>query len=375
LKKPIKILYLIDLFNPGGTEKQLILLTENLPKDKFDISICTLETNEYQNSLSLDNNIFSLKSSTFPILKNLQKLYKLITYIKKNEFAIIQTQFTTSEIYGILSAFFLKRKPILIGTRRNIYHWINEERISFLILKFLSKNNSYCISNSNSAAIKCQEIENISLNKIRIIENGIDTIPFDRITTAEAKKKYSFENHFPVIGTVGNWRPVKGMVFFVKAAGLVIQNYPNALFILAGHGPQKIKLMNLAKDLNIEQNIRFFEKHDDIPGLIKTFDIAVQPSLAESFSNVLLEYMCAAKAIVATRVGEAERMLENGKLGMLVKPGNEEELAEGIMKVASDQKHAQTIGKEAREKVQKNWSLPVFLENYTKFYCNLVKDI
>jgi len=103
--------------------------------------------------------------------------------------------------------------------------------------------------------------------------------------------------------------------------------------------------------------VRFYENYPDIPRLIGALDIAVQPWLSESFSNVLIEYMAASKPIVATPVGDAERVIKSGWNGILVEPGDPQELAEALMCLSKERGLASVLGRRAVEDVVKNWSL------------------
>jgi glycosyltransferase involved in cell wall biosynthesis len=215
-------------------------------------------------------------------------------------------------------------------------------------------------------------MEGVPPEKITFIPNAIEVGRFNGISTEKAKKSIGLAGKFPVIGVVGNFRPVKGLVSFIEAAAEVYREIPTARFVLVGKGLQEEELRGRARDLGIQERVLFLKDYSDIPAVMAAFDVAVQPSLSESFSNALLEYMASSKPIVATRVGDTEIVIEDGREGLLVKPNGPEELSAAILSLCKNRGKADEMGKLARVKVETNWSLSKILDTYEQFYKNLV---
>ncbi len=78
--------------------------------------------------------------------------------------------------------------------------------------------------------------------------------------------------------------------------------------------------------------------------------------------------MAANRPIVATRVGDAETVIENGKDGLLVQAGNPKELSCAILSLINNRDKAARMGQLAREKVVANWSSNKILIKYQLFY-------
>jgi glycosyltransferase involved in cell wall biosynthesis len=371
--KKIKILFLIDRLLPGGTEKQLLFLTESLPRASFEPVIGVLQETEFQKGLKLATPIVDFGWHGLPIIKTFSLTWKLRKYIKSERFDIVQTHLNEAGIYGGVALRLIRNRPYLIGTRRDLYHWINEELIEFQLYRITGKFADKILVNSGSVFAKCQKLEHVPSEKIVLIQNGVEIDRFNGVSAENAKKKIGLDGHYPVVGVVGNWRPVKGLIPFLDAAYQVFREYPCALFVLAGFGEQKDELIKHSQELGIEGRVILLESPPNINEVISALDIAVQPSLSESFSNVLLEYMAASKAIVATRVGDAEGAIEDGHEGLLVHPGNAEELSEGILFLCRNRSKADEMGKRAREKVERKWQASKILATYVRFYQELVE--
>ncbi len=372
-KERIKILFLIDELLVGGTENQLILLAENLPRDSFDPIIGVLRKTGYQETLKLKTPIVNFKWSGIPLIKNLSLLRRIRNYLDKEKFDILQTYFADATVYGAWAARLCRHRPYLITTRRNLYHWRKDGYWSFRLLRNTVKWTDRVLVNSQSVFNECQRMENISKEKITLIPNAIELGRFNGIPADEAKKVVNLAGEFPVIGVIGNFRPVKGLISFLEAAARVHREVPTARFVLVGSGSRESELRARCRELSIQDRVKFLTDCREIPTAIASFDIAVQPSLSESFSNVLLEYMAASKPIVATDVGDAELMIQDGREGLLVQPNSPGELSSAILTICRDSIKAEEMGKLAREKVEANWSSSKILNTYERFYYDLVQ--
>ena len=371
-KIKIKVLYLIDELNPAGTENQLILLVENLDKDKYEPVIGILRSNKYLQNLTIKTPVIDFKNSGYRGVKNIKLIYELKKHIENERYDIVQTQFMDSAIYCALAIRLLSDKPILIGTRRNLYHWREDAPWLFRSYKYTARWLDGVLANSYSVSKLCAELEGVSPDNITTIQNGIELSKYNSIPSEKAKEYLGIKGASPVVGVLANWRPVKGLKSFIAAAKTVLSEFPDALFILAGSGKQKSELESLARNLDIYDSVMFIEKPSEINTIISAFDIAVQPSLSESFSNVLLEYMAVGKPIVATRVGDADRVITDGKEGLLVDPNNPEMLSRAILDLCRKPEVALEMGKRARMKVEKNWSLGKIVKLYDEYYQSLV---
>lgn len=373
-KTRIKIFFLIDELLIGGTEGQLILLAENLPRDSFEPTIGVLRKNDYQDTLKIKTPIADFLWSGTPILKNLSLLWKIKNYLNKQKFDIIQTYFADSTIYGAWAARLCRHRPYLITTRRNLYHWIKDEPWSFRFLRGTVGWTDRILVNSQSVFKECQRIESIPHEKLTFIPNAIESGRFNGIPTDEAKEIIGLAGKFPVIGVVGNFRPIKGLFSFLQAAEKVHREIPSAIFVLVGKGPQEDELRGHCQKLGIQNQVKFLVGYPDVSTAIAAFDVAVQPSLSESFSNVLLEYMAASKPIVATRVGDAEVIIQDGTHGFLVQPNDPQGLSSAILYLSRNLERAKEMGNLAQEKATRDWNCEKIIKAYRELYKQVIDD-
>lgn len=371
----IKILFLIDKFYlSGGTEGQLIMVAEGLPRSRFEPIIGVLEETEYQRSLKLSTPILSFNQSCSSIGNSLSLVCRVRSHLCKKRFDIVQTYFSDSSIIGAWAVRLCRHRPYLITTRRNLYHWVKDEPWSFRLLRHTVRWTDRVLVNSHSALKECQSMENVPQEKITLIPNAIEAGRFNGIPADEAKQVIGLAGEFPVIGVVANFRPVKGLLSFLEAAVRVHREMPAAHFVLVGSGPQEGELKARCRELGIQNQVKFLTDFPEIPTAMAGFDVAVQPSLSESFSNVLLEYMAASKPIVATRVGDAEVIIQDGTHGLLVQPNDPQGLSSAILYLSRNRERAVEMGRLARERVARDWSSEKIIRAYEELYQQVIDD-
>ncbi|NOR69341.1 MAG: glycosyltransferase [Methylomarinum sp.] len=130
-----------------------------------------------------------------------------------------------------------------------------------------------------------------------------------------------------------NLEAIYGIAMAIKAVALVKEQYPNVSLSIAGSGPQKEELQQLATDLGLEKNVCFTGKlqPEEIASLYQSADIMLNPTTVDNMPNSVLEAMATGVAIVSTNVGGIPFVVENNKTAMLVDTNDEKAMAENIM--------------------------------------------
>ena len=112
----------------------------------------------------------------------------------------------------------------------------------------------------------------------------------------------------------------------------------------------------------------------DIEKIYALIDIFVLPSLNEGLPMVLLEAMASYRPVVATRVGAIPNLIENGINGILVDPGNSDQLVSAIWLLLTDQKERVRIAHSGFDTVSKHFSSTVMSEKYLMVYDKLLNS-
>ena len=193
-----------------------------------------------------------------------------------------------------------------------------------------------------------------------IVPNAVDTL---RIRPPEREPEDN------IILFVGRLVYRKGLHVLVKALQR-IKGRDFKLYVVGG-GYMEIPARMLAKAYGVEDKVEFLGvvPEDVKIELYRRAKIVVVPSiLNESFGIVALEAMAAGRPVIASRVGGLEDVVVNGETGILVEPGSEEQLAEAIELLLSDEPYRRRLGANARRVVEERYSWDVVLDRIVDVY-------
>ena len=150
-------------------------------------------------------------------------------------------------------------------------------------------------------------------------------------------------------------------------------DYPDLVCRIAGEGEMRGVLEESARRQAWRIGFHLLGSVADVPAFLGGLDVAVLPSRSEGMSNALLEYMAAGRAVVATAVGAAAELIDDGVHGLLVPPDDAGKLAEAIDRLLKNPGLARRMGEAARRRVRERYSREAMVERFTDFYERLMR--
>jgi len=133
---------------------------------------------------------------------------------------------------------------------------------------------------------------------------------------------------------VGRLVPIKDCATFVRACAEVARSQSRVRFIIAGDGELRSQLEAQADRLRVP--VQFLGSRSDVPDLMAASDLFVLSSTNEGFGRVLVEAMASGLPIVATKVGGVPEVVEHGRSGLVVPPGDSSAMADAMRRLLSD---------------------------------------
>jgi len=176
----------------------------------------------------------------------------------------------------------------------------------------------------------------------------------------------------PLIGTVARFDKEKGLERFIKTMPLILNEVPQARFILFGKGPEEERLKSLIVDLGIADFVDFGGWAADVNSALEKIDIFVMPSLREGCPNVLLEALALCRPVVASAIEGIEDIIENGKDGLLVNTADIGAFAQAVISLCMNRSKAIEIGKNGRDKVNSQFNIQREISQIEKVYLDLL---
>lgn len=201
------------------------------------------------------------------------------------------------------------------------------------------------------------EVEHVPEARTRLIHNGIPALPVpdpDRDVRAEL----GIRPDQPVVGVVAVLRPQKSLDVLLRASRRLRDEFSELrVLIVGGDGEEEQRLRGIADALGLGDTVSFLGARADVPDLVGIFDVAALSSDFEGTPLSVMEYMSAAKPVVATRVGGVPDIVVDGETGLLVEPQDPEALAAAITELLRDPVRAAHMGVAGRERRDREFSI------------------
>jgi len=369
VKGKIRILFLIDTISGpnGGTEKHVLELIDHLDQTKFQVYLGCLYQSQWLKDHAPACPQITLNFKGYWHPNFIWQVIKLVRFLKKENVQILQTFFLEANIIGMISTKFAK-VPWTIASRRNIGH--RNTPFKTQVLKFLSSATTAYLANCQKVKQVVIDQERVDPQKVRVIYNGVDP---DRFSPGHSstRAKLGLPEGKLIVGMVANLKKIKGIDFFLEAAGKITRKRRDVLFVIIGGEYEEEYYLNLRDNMGLKETVLFLGIKKDIEDYLRAFDVAINSSLTEGFSNSILEYMASGLAVVATDVGGNAEAVVDGQTGLIVPAADSEKLAEAIQNLLADKKLRRDMGEKGREKILANFTQEKMIRELEEFYLGL----
>ncbi|WP_302537582.1 glycosyltransferase [Clostridium saudiense] len=363
-----KILFMVSSMNIGGVEKSLLSLLSVMPKEKYDITVLTLEKKggflDYIPSYIKVEEAAWFKEIKPIIMESPQKtikkylkenkVFKILTFIysyykskntdnryiyyknilksipeNEDEYDVAIAYAGPTEIIDAYITHKVKAKKKIGWVHFDISkHKINEKLYENLYKKF---DNIFTVS--NEANKKLNEIIPSTVNKSEVLLNIISK----ELINEMAKEDINFDNEFDgvKIVTVGRLSKEKGQDLAIKALANLKKDGYKVRWYCVGEGNSREEYESLIKDNKLEEDFILLGATPNPYPYIKNSDIYVQTSRHEGYCLTLAEAKCLCKPIVTTNFNGAYEQLDNNINGIIVEY-NEYEIYNAVKKILSN---------------------------------------
>ena len=251
-------------------------------------------------------------------------------------------------------------QPLATNSRRNIYR----NRIAARLMRYL-------VTVSAPLGKRFCEYNGLTADKLRIIPYGADLSAVESVSAQEAndfRRALGFHSDEILIGSVGRLVAQKDYPTQLRAFAKAVAEVPRLRMVLAGDGPLKADLVQMAQDLKISEQVSFIGHCERVPAFLRCLDIFVLASKFEPFGVALLEAKAAGVAIVATRVNEIPEVLSDGVSGLLSPAEDPESMSRLFVSLALNPEMRARLGKRANAEARARNSLDSVVSGYQELY-------
>jgi L-malate glycosyltransferase len=366
----INIVFLIDRMwgANGGTEGQLLMLCNNLDKEKFKIHLFCLQNTPWLETSDYKSRITVLDVPRLLGWKALVAALRFRRYCRRNRIEIIQTYFHDSFIFGAIAGRLAGVRRI-ISCRRNLGPGFWRKNGLLFVFRIIKRLTWKYIANSAATKESIQQYEGIDPAKITVIYNGLDLSRFETVREKyrrDMRKQLNVGESDILIIMVSHLRKEKNIFLFINAAGRINRAFPQIRFLLLGAGPIEAEIREAVGKQGLQELFSLPGSVPDVVPYLAASDIACLTSDGESYSNAIIEYQAAGLPVTATAVGgNIEALRENG---FLFPSGDLEKLAEILGRLIENKELRVQQGLKGRQEAFEKYSVSRMVREHEIIY-------
>ena len=357
----------------GGAENAMFMLLESLHRGRWEPTLL-LDAAPGVEALAARADELAVPVRRVPPmplgLEGARRVPSLAAMLRRERPAIFHAHLSwpLAAKYALAAAA-LSRAPGVIATVQLIPEF-ELERSSNLQLRALSHGVDRYIAVSRDIARELIGRFRWPPAKIEVVHNAVDTERFDVVAAPELREELGASATRPLVLTLGRLDEQKGYPVLLEAA----TRLPEAIFAIAGEGPERSTLEALAERLGVAERVSFLGHRTDIPQLLAACDVFALPSLYEGTSLAVLEAMAARRAVVSSAIGGTDELIEEGVSGLLVPPGDAPALAGAVGRLLADPGLRGTLAARARERVDADFTRRAMAARVTAIYERVLAD-
>lgn len=338
---------------PGGS------LAERI--ESMGVPLIPLRTNPVVTSTNVIQEASNFDAVRY-LFKSSREFFSLIRQIRaqitRSAIALVYTNSLKSCVLASLAA---------AGTGAAVVHHMHDicdpQKFNLpllLTLKWATRHGTELIVSISQAVTDSLVGIGVRPEKIRTIHNGVEPDEYPPIPIRDAKQRIGLNPEIPVIGHVARLMRWKGQDFFLSMASMVPEP---AHFVVVGglfweERDYERELHEIVARQNMQDTVTFLGHRKDVPSVLQAFDVLAHTSTKpEPFGLAVIEAMASGKPVVAFRNGGIPEIVEDGKTGLLVPPGDKERFARAVDELLRNPARARKMGEAGALRVREKFTL------------------
>ena len=366
----VRIAYVIDRFDIGGTELNALRTAEALDRQSYALTVFHLAKDgplktRYE-ALGVD--MLHIPISNLYSIGTAAQGSRFASALRERDIDIVHTHDVYTNSFAIPWTRLRTRCAVLASRR-----WTDDvPRAALKTINRLACGLAHRIlANSGSLADFLVRNEKVSHGKIVVLRNFINEKAFSAVSEVERRKQRELWGIPPgasVIGCVSRLAPVKNHQFLIRALAALP---PEFHLLLIGDGPTRRELESLTARLGLTDRVHFAGEVISQTNLHQFFEVSALVSRSEGFPNAIVEALAAGRAVVATPVGGIPDLVEHDSTGLIVEQDNDAMLAGQLADLCRDTKLARRLGEAGRTMVREHFHEDVVMAQLSALYDDL----
>ncbi len=367
--KPLRVLFVIDELDIGGTEQQILELVRRIDRSRFEPHVCCFRYGRKAKEIAsfgvpVHHEPKRMKADPGLILR-------LASLMRRERFDIVQTYLWTANTWARLAAR-LAGVPIVVASERNVDIW--EQRYKRTIGRWLAHSTDRIIANSEAVRRYLLDRGGLEPDKVVTIYNGVNFERFHAPCDPQVRRQeLGIPSSCVLAGVVARVEPAKDHATLLQAMSLIRDRVPNLHLVVVGGGTEEERLRRLSRELGIADRVHFTGFRTDAAEWLQSLDFSVLSSVKEGLSNSVIESMAAGRSIAATDVGGNAEVIIPEETGLLVPPRDTTALANALARLAESPELREKFGRAGQERVESVFAIAPMLAQTEQLYQSLAQ--
>jgi len=373
--RKLRVVTLVDRLGTGGAERLAIQTTTRLDPERFDRTL--VASRDFGVAVSkqhVANALAELRAAGVRVIglkrtsaRQVWAWWPLYRLLRSERVDVLHSHKFGSNLWGTIIAR-LARVPVIVA-HEHTWSYQGQPLRKLADRWVIARGASVFVAVSREDQRRMVEVEHIRPRDTLFVPNGIPTPP--AASGADVRAELGIPAGAPVIGTVSVLRPQKALDVLLRATKILVEEFPDLRVLIAGEGDRRFALEDLTAELGLEDTVMFLGVRTDVPDVLAALDIAVSTSDFEGSPLSVMEYMEAARPVVATRVGGVPDLIDDGDQGLLVDPQDPAAFARAVSALLRDPERARRMGASGRERRRTEFDIAVMVKRLEDLYVEL----
>lgn len=349
----------------GGAERVALNLSNLLPRERFEVHLCATR---FEGALmsELASDVPRLVLNRKSRIDEPRAVRELASYVRRHGIRLLHCHKNTIFLVSLASCFMPETRILWHD------HFGQHEvtRRPPWLYRLGTWRVDGVISVSHALAAWARDQLRFPPDYVWYVPNFVHFRPWEGATPELPQAKGR-------IICVANLRPQKAIENLVHAMARVSEQEPGVQALVVGGSYDEEYAKEVKREiaeLGLQETVLLLGQRSDVPALLGACDVGVLSSASEGLPLTLIEYGMAGLPAVATRVGQCDEVLDGGRVGALVEPGDSDALAEALLCLLRAPEERRRLGEESQRFVQAHYSVEAGLRRIVEIYDQLLGD-
>jgi glycosyltransferase involved in cell wall biosynthesis len=370
--RKLRVVTLVDRLGTGGAERLAIQTTTRLDPERFDRTL--VASRDFDVAISkqhVANALADLRAAGVRVIglkrtsaRQVWAWWPLYRLLRRERVDVLHAHKFGSNLWGTIVGR-LARVPVIVA-HEHTWSYEGQPLRRFADRAVIARWSSAFVAVSREDQRRMIEVEGIRPQDTLFIPNGIPAPP--AASGSDVRAELGIPPDAPVIGTVSVLRPQKALDVLLRASRILVDEFPGLRVLIAGEGDRREALEDLSAELGLQDSVMFLGVRTDVPDVLAALDVAVSTSDYEGSPLSVMEFMEAARPVVATRVGGIPDLIDDGEQGLVVEPQDPAAFAAAVAQMLRDPERARQMGERGRERRRREFDIDVMVRRLEALY-------